>query len=173
LQAATLEEIESLKYAAAKEVQMRTTSYLRQVKEREGDMLMIREQYAAVQALYKARVDSLKLELEKTARRAKTVEARRRMENEVNFEKLYILCDTMPFSIILCPRFLNKRHRVMCGIYHLLKESSQPNVKYPISTGYTQEARRRSGLVEEARRGRSLVEEARRRSSIMEAALFI
>jgi aminoglycoside phosphotransferase family enzyme len=75
--------MEFVKEAAAEEVQARVAFYLQQTKEREGDLLRVREQYAAVQALYKARVDSLKLKIAQVTRKAKAVEGRRLMELEV------------------------------------------------------------------------------------------
>ena len=75
-------EVAAVKGAAAKEVEARVTSYLQQVEDREGDLMLVREQYAAVQALYKARVDDLKLKVARAIRNARTSEGRRRMDLE-------------------------------------------------------------------------------------------
>ena len=70
-------EVAAVKGAATKEVEARVTSYLQQVEDREGDLMLVREQYAAVQALYKARVDDLKLKVHDAATRsAKATEGR-------------------------------------------------------------------------------------------------
>lgn len=71
-----------IREAADREVEARVSNYLSQVREREADLLLIREQYAAVQSLYKARVGELKARCARATKQLRALERRRRLEIE-------------------------------------------------------------------------------------------
>jgi len=80
--AKTRAEMESVRAAAAEEVNLKVSGYLTQLREREGDLLVVKEQYAAVQSLYQQRLADLKRKLAKANQQTKAAMSRRRLEVE-------------------------------------------------------------------------------------------
>ena len=75
-------EMEAVRRAAADEVNLKVSGYLTQLREREGDLLVVKEQYAAVQSLYQQRLADLKRKLAKANQQTKAAMSRRRLEVE-------------------------------------------------------------------------------------------